>query len=91
MFKQRGNVGLRQTYSHADRKILPLELKVHSWSKSPPTTFFVLTDSGRFDFGMSLFQTLAGCSTKAELYNTSHNGQCQACIEATLSTQNTYT
>ena len=44
----------------AARKILPLELPALERSKSPPTTFFVLTNLGHFGFGMSLFQTMAG-------------------------------
>ena len=51
-----------------DRKILPLKL-AHTprpGSKIIPT-FFVLTNLGRFDFGMSQFQTISGRQTMTEV------------------------
>ena len=49
--------------------------------KSPSPTFLVLTNLGHFDWDVtSLFQTMAGCPTTADLYNTS-----QVEMESTIS------
>ena len=59
----------RQTDKQIDRKIVSLELRALGLIQIN-TTFFVLTYLGRFDFGTSLFQTMAGCPAMAELNNT---------------------
>ena len=61
--RQTGGAGGRPG-RQTDRKILPLELTALRWS-----IFLCIDQFKAFDFGTSLFQTVAGCPTTAELYN----------------------
>ena len=59
-----------QPSQHCGQALLSPEIP--RWSKSPTPIFFVLTNSGYFDFGKSLLETNAGRPIPAELFNTSH-------------------